>query len=53
MVAALKRIGFDYVFDTNFTADLTIMEEGNELLERLGNSGNTHGPCLPPAVPAG
>ena len=38
MVAALKRIGFDYVFDTNFAADLTIMEEGNELLERLDNS---------------
>lgn len=38
MVAALKRIGFDYVFDTNFAADLTIMEEGSELLERLGNS---------------
>ncbi len=38
MVAALKRIGFDYVFDTNFAADLTIMEEGNELIERLGNA---------------
>lgn len=38
MVAALKRIGFDYVFDTNFAADLTIMEEGNELLDRLDNS---------------
>lgn len=36
MVAALKRIGIDYVFDTDFSADLTIMEEGNELLERLG-----------------
>ena len=35
MVAALKRVGFDYVFDTNFTADLTIMEEGNEFLKRL------------------
>lgn len=35
MVAALHRIGFDYVFDTNFTADLTIMEEGSEFLERL------------------
>ncbi len=35
MVAALKRIGFDYVFDTNFAADLTIMEEGSELVERL------------------
>ena len=34
MAAALKRIGFDYVFDTNFAADLTIMEEGNELLNR-------------------
>lgn len=32
---ALKRIGFDAVFDTNFTADLTIMEEGTELLLRL------------------
>ena len=38
MVAALKRIGFDYVFDTNFAADLTIMEEGSELLERLSVS---------------
>ena len=35
MVAALKRIGFDYVFDTSFAADVTIMEEGNELLEHL------------------
>ncbi len=32
---ALRRIGFDKVFDTNFTADLTIMEEGTELLRRL------------------
>ena len=35
MVAALRRMGFDGVFDTNFTADLTIMEEGTELLTRL------------------
>lgn len=35
MVASLKRMGFDYVFDTNFAADLTIMEEGSELLEKL------------------
>lgn len=35
MVTALKRMGFDSVLDTDFTADLTIMEEGNELLERL------------------
>ncbi len=35
MVAALRRLGFDGVFDTNFAADLTIMEEGTELLTRL------------------
>jgi len=35
MVAALKRLGFDAVMDTDFTADLTIMEEGSELLSRL------------------
>lgn len=39
MVAALKRLGFDFVFDTNFTADLTILEEGTELLERVQNKG--------------
>ena len=38
MAAALRRLGFDYVFDTNFTADLTIMEEGTEFLERVVNS---------------
>ena len=36
LVAALKELGFDYVFDTDFAADLTIMEEGTELLSRLG-----------------
>ena len=35
MVAALKTLGFDYVFDTNFTADLTIMEEGSEFIQRF------------------
>ena len=35
MAATLRRLGFDYIFDTNFTADLTIMEEGNEFLQRL------------------
>ncbi len=39
MIAALRRLGFDRVFDTNFTADLTIMEEGHELLSRLRNGG--------------
>ncbi|MBR2989182.1 MAG: [Clostridia bacterium] len=37
MVAALRRIGFDKVFDVNMTADLTIMEEGTEFLGRLAN----------------
>jgi iron-only hydrogenase group A len=39
MVAALRRLGFDKVFDTQFTADLTIMEEGTELLHRLEEGG--------------
>ena len=39
MAAAMRRIGFDKVFDTDFGADLTIMEEGTELLERLQNGG--------------
>ncbi len=39
MVAALKRLGFDKVFDTNFTADLTIMEEATEFLDRFKNGG--------------
>ena len=37
--AALRQLGFKYVFDTNFSADLTIMEEGSELLERIKNGG--------------
>ena len=39
MVAALRRLGFKKVFDTNFAADLTIMEEGTELLDRIQNGG--------------
>ncbi|MDD3927847.1 MAG: NADH-dependent [FeFe] hydrogenase, group A6, partial [bacterium] len=39
MVTALRRLGFDAVFDTDFTADLTILEEGNELLHRLQHGG--------------
>ena len=39
MVAALRRLGFDKVFDTDFSADLTIMEESNELIERVTNGG--------------
>ena len=41
MVAALRRLGFDKVFDTDFSADLTIMEEGYELLNRM----KTEAPC--------
>ncbi|MBQ8868121.1 MAG: iron hydrogenase small subunit [Oscillospiraceae bacterium] len=39
MVAALRRLGFDGVFDTDFSADLTIIEEANELLDRIQNGG--------------
>ena len=39
LAAALRRMGFDEVFDTNWGADLTIMEEGNELVDRLRNGG--------------
>jgi len=39
MVTSLKRLGFDKVFDTNFSADLTILEEGTELLSRITNGG--------------
>ena len=39
MVAALRRLGFDKVFDTDFAADLTIMEEGTELISRIKNGG--------------
>ena len=38
MAAALRRLGFDRVFDTDWSADLTIMEEGTELLQRLGKA---------------
>ena len=39
MVTALRMLGFDKVFDTNFSADLTIMEEGSELLKRIREGG--------------
>ncbi len=41
MTAALRRLGFDRVFDTGFAADLTIMEEGSELVQRLRHGGKT------------
>ena len=48
MVYALRELGFNYVFDTDFAADLTIMEEGTEVLERLGRFLNgDKNVCLP------
>lgn len=47
MVAALKRLGFDSVLDTDFTADLTIMEESSELLSRLTRAFKDHEPNVP------
>ena len=43
LACALRRVGFEYVFDTDFSADLTIMEEGSELLERLGAAAKGEG----------
>ncbi|WP_455537673.1 NADH-dependent [FeFe] hydrogenase, group A6 [Terrisporobacter sp.] len=40
LISALKFLGFDYVFDTNFAADVTIMEEANEFVERLTKGGD-------------
>ena len=51
MVAALRRIGFDYIFDTNFAADLTIMEEGCEFLQRLKNPGAFKAPMFTSCCP--
>ena len=51
LVAALKRLGFDYVFDTNFTADLTIMEEGSEFVERFTHRGKYRWPMFTSCCP--
>ncbi|MCI8303272.1 MAG: 4Fe-4S dicluster domain-containing protein [Lawsonibacter sp.] len=51
MAAALRRLGFNYIFDTNFTADLTIMEEGNEFLHRLKAGGLTRWPMFTSCCP--
>ena len=51
MVAALQRIGFDYVFDTNFTADLTIMEEGSEFLQRFTHKNQYRWPMFTSCCP--
>ena len=51
MVAALKRLGFDYVFDTNFAADLTIMEEGTEFVERFTHRDQYQWPMFTSCCP--
>ena len=51
MVAALKRLGFDYVFDTNFSADLTIMEEGSEFIERFTHKEDYQWPMFTSCCP--
>ena len=51
LCAALKIMGFDYIFDTNFSADLTIMEEGTELLERLKDKEHNKFPMFTSCCP--
>jgi NADP-reducing hydrogenase subunit HndD len=51
LVAALRKMGFDYVFDTDFSADLTIMEEANELLEKLKNPEKAKFPMFTSCCP--
>lgn len=51
MAAAFRKIGVDYVFDTNFTADLTIMEEGNEFLAKMKDSKNFKRPLFTSCCP--
>ena len=52
LAAAIRALGVDYVFDTNFSADLTIMEEANELLERLKDPGKHKWPMFTSCCPA-
>ena len=51
LVCALKKIGVDYVFDTNYTADMTIMEEGSEFLSRLANRNRFKWPMYTSCCP--
>lgn len=51
LCAALKIMGFNYVFDTNFTADLTIMEEGSEFLARLADKDKSKFPMFTSCCP--
>lgn len=51
MAAAVRAVGVDYVFDTNFSADLTIMEEGNEFLERMAHKDQYQWPMFTSCCP--
>ena len=51
MAAALRALGFDYVFDTNFTADLTIMEEGSEFIQRFTHRDQYRWPMFTSCCP--
>lgn len=51
LVSALRKMGFNYIFDTNFSADLTIMEEGNEFVEKLNNRENEKFPLFTSCCP--
>lgn len=51
MAAALRRLGFDYIYDTSFTADLTIMEESNEFLHRLKSGALVRWPMFTSCCP--
>lgn len=51
LVSALRRIGFDYIFDTTYTADLTIMEEGSEFIERFTHKEDYNWPMFTSCCP--
>lgn len=51
LAAALRCVGFDYIFDTNFTADLTIMEEGSEFVHKLKNAEHEKFPMFTSCCP--
>ncbi len=51
MGEALRQLGFDYIFDTNFSADLTIMEEGSEFLKKLSDKENNKFPMFTSCCP--
>lgn len=51
LVSALRQVGFDYIFDTVYTADLTIMEEGSEFLEKFPNKNDNKWPMFTSCCP--